>query len=296
MGLAKKVNLKVEAEISERSRALADGLAKQFNKWHDKENWGSKEVEEVLLKQKQYEVELMGNRQPRPDVSCIFSPSGASKCDRELFFKALRMKQIEEDKFPYHRRWTRNATAVHEATQRDLLYMSMLMKNPDFTVKVLENGLPAWEENIKTYKIFEHNGARFAILGMMDGILTYSDGTDVGFEFKTKSNTLGQVGNYKMKAPAPYHLEQCNAYSLLFGLEEFVLMYESLPKDGWTKGAEAKVDIRTFYYKATEESKTLLLDKFAEITKAVEAEKTPVMQPDKCMFCNYKHLCYGEEK
>ncbi|MFT8313305.1 MAG: hypothetical protein ABF633_03505 [Clostridium sp.] len=293
MGLAKKVDLKVEAEVSQRSKDLAGGLFNQFNKWHETEHWGDKRVEAVLLRQKEQEIEFMKNRPARPDVPCVFSPSGASKCDRELFFKALRLKQIEEDKYPYHRRWTRNATAVHEATQSDLLYMSMLMKNPDFTVKLAENGLPMWEENLKTHKIFEHNGARFAILGMMDGILTYKDGTDIGFEFKTKSNTLGQVGHYKMKAPAPYHLEQCNAYSLLFGLEEFVLMYESLPKDGWTKGAEAKVDIRTFYYKSTDEAKELLLDKFAEVTKAVEAENRPPMQSDKCLFCPYKYLCEG---
>lgn len=292
MGLVKKVDLAIDAvTTSSRGDELSGALFNQFNTFHSRDYRPNKEVERIAFQQKELEFSLVGVRTPRPDMQ-IFSPSGASKCARELYYKATGVKGVD-DKQPYHRRWTRNATAVHEAVQKDLLYMSIVLKNPAFTVKMKENGLPAWEENLKTFVEVQHDGAEFAVLGMMDGILNYKDGSEVGFEFKTKSNSIGQVGNFKMKAPAPYHLEQCTAYNILFGMNEFILMYEAVAKDQWAKGSEAKSDIRTFYYKVTEEDRTALLDKFASVTKAVEAKVIPEKQPDKCMFCPYKNHCEG---
>lgn len=291
MGLAKKVDLSSCVEDDSRGNELAGALFKQFNTFHSRDYRPDKEVENISFQQRLLEFNLIGVKTPRPNMR-IFSPSGASKCARELYYKALGYK-AEDDKYPYHRRWTRNSTAVHEVVQKDLLYMSKVLKNPAFTVKMADNGLPCWEENLKTFVEVKHNGVEFAVLGMMDGILKYKDGSEIGFEFKTKSNSIGQVGNYKMKAPAPYHLEQCTAYSILFGMDEFILMYESVAKDQWAKGAEAKSDIRTFYYKVTEEERTKLLDKFATVTKAIENREIPDKEPDKCMFCPYKNTCQG---
>lgn len=295
MTLFKKVDILSEDEAVDmkRGRELTGAIYKQFNEWHSKDRWGNPEVERLLLKQKEFEISLMEKKSERP-ATYIFSPSGASKCSRELWFKAMGEKQ-HDDKYPYHRRWTRNSTAVHEATQKDILSMTMLLKNPAFKIQFLENGLPMWEENIKTHKMIQHNGVEFAVLGMMDGIFQYQDGASVGFEFKTKSNSIGQVGNYKMKEPAPYHKTQCVAYSILFGMDEFILMYEAVAKDQWSKGAEAKLDIRTFYHRVTEADRIELLDKFADVVKALDKKEKPQMEMDKCMFCPYKHLCTGGE-
>lgn len=292
VGLTKKVDILNDSEAVDmkRGRELTGAIYKQFNEWHSKDRWGIPEVERVLLRQKELEISMMGRPKGARPHKYIFSPSGASKCSRELWFKAMGEKPID-DKFPYHRRWTRNSTAVHEATQRDILSMTMTMKDPAFKIVLNDDGLPLWEENIKTHKLFNHKGVEFAILGMMDGILDYKDGSKIGFEFKTKSNSIGQVGNYKMKEPAPYHKTQCVAYSLLFGLDEFILMYEAVAKDQWNKGDEAKPDIRTFYHRVTEEDRQELLDKFANVVKAVETKQIPPMEMDKCMFCPYKHIC-----
>ncbi|WMU08139.1 hypothetical protein vBCtySFA70_00035 [Clostridium phage vB_CtyS-FA70] len=295
MGLAKKVKLDV-APFDSRGNELSTALFKQFNEWHDSDHWDKVEIEKLLLRQKEYETSQIGKRSPRPADIQIYSPSGASKCARELYFKAKKVKK-EEERYPYQRRWTRNSTAVHEVTQKDLLYMTMQMKDPAFKIKLLENGLPAWEQNIKTFKRFDHNGQQFAVLGMMDGVLEYKDGSTVGFEFKTKTNSVAQVGNYKLKAPAPYHLQQCVAYSLLFGMNEFILMYEAVAKDSWMKNAEARTDIRTFYHKVTEEERIALLDRFAEVTKYIEDNKEiPPREDDKCLFCPYKYLCNAKKE
>lgn len=295
MSLVKKVALDIEPRYS-RGHELSGALFNQFNEWHNKDLWEKRDIEEILLLQRELQVKGIGtSNKSKSDDLLIYNPSGASKCMRELYYWAMKTKRQDET-FPYQRRWTRNSTAVHEAVQRDLLYMTKEMKNPSFTVKFLENGLPAWEENIKTAKTFEHNGVKFAILGMMDGILEYKDGSTIGFEFKTKTNSVAQVGTYKMKAPAPYHLQQCVAYSLLFRIDEFVLMYEAVAKDQWAKGVDARTDIRTFYHCVTDREKKELLDKFANVTKAVQEKKIPEMEIDKCIFCPYQYKCEKEKE
>lgn len=288
MGLVTKVDLTLE-DIENRGTELSTALYRQFNRFHSSDHRPDKEIENIIFQERLLDFNLIGVKSPRPDMP-VFSPSGASKCSRELYYK-LKGVSYHDDKFPYQRRWTRNSTAVHEAVQRDLLYMGKVLPNPDFTVVMMDNGLPAWEQNLKNFVEIQHNGQEFAVLGMMDGILQYKDGSQIGFEFKTKSNTIAQVGTYKMKAPAPYHLEQVTAYSILFGMSEFILMYEAVAKDQWHKGAEGKVDIRTFYHEVTAIDRDALLDKFAKVVVAVNTNEIPPMEEDKCLFCPYKHKC-----
>lgn len=286
----KAVSLKKE-EANSLGHKKAKQLADQFNQLHSiqwmKEN---KQVESLLLKQMEHDIEVMYQKPTYPKNLVKFNPSGASKPDMDLYLKAIGTEEREDDKFPYHRRWTRNGSAIHDAVQRDLLYSEIYAPKPYFNVVRLESGLPAWEKNILTWKQFEHDGETFIINGMCDGILTYlPTGEKVGFEFKTKSTTIGQVGHYKMKDAQEDHKLQCVAYSLLFGVDQFILMYESLAKDGWTKGAEAKPDIRTFYVEVTDEMRNDLLSKFAHVAKC----KRLGVEPDNKelgFFSNYKYL------
>lgn len=221
-----------------------------------------------------------------------FSPSSASKCERELFFKGIKAPQDEKPFFPYHNRWMRNGSAIHSAVQKDLLYGEKYVENPAFTVVRTKKGRPAWEKNIRYVKQIEHNGVRFQIYGMCDGVLVYTpDNSKVGFEFKTKSTTIGAIGDFKMKDAQPEHREQCTAYSILFNLNEYLIVYESLAKDQWNKNEEAKPDMRAFYVEITDHDKTLLLDKFAKVAQMYYEGKTPSANHSKCIFCLYKSCC-----
>jgi hypothetical protein len=191
-----------------------------------------------------------------------FSPSSTDKCERELYYKATYASKDDDDSvmFPFQRRWAKNGTAVHERTQNDILYSSKYVKNAPFKPAMLSNGLPAWEQNIARIKEFEHNGIRFAIYGMCDGILEYDEGSSVelcGFELKTKSTTIAAVGDFKMgTGPQESHLMQVYSYFLLYpNIKQYVILYESLAKDAWSKGAEAKEDLRGFYIENTEEKR-----------------------------------------
>lgn len=289
---AERLKKRVVEQDSERGQRLAGALYNQMNDLHSVDFYSNYEIESLLLKQKEHDLDKMKNFERLPEGLISFSPSSASACGRGLVFKANKEEKDEVIRYPYQRRWTRNSSAVHEAVQRDLLYCEKVLKNPIFTVERLESGLPAWEQNIKTAKVIEHNDVQFIINGMCDGILNYTpDGSRVLFEFKTKSTTIGTVGTYKLKGVQEEHRIQAVAYSILFGVDEVVFMYESVAKDGWTKGAEAKVDFRTFYVKITEEDRKNLLDRLSEIASDYYANKLPEKESEKCFFCVYKEAC-----
>ena len=295
---AQKLKKEVVGDVSERGKNLSGKLYNAFNTLHGTEYYPDVKIERLLLRQMEKEVEnITKPHLPKEAEGMVyFSPSGASKCNRELYLKAKKTKRDEIVSYPYQKRWTRNGTFIHSAVQRDLLYMEKEVEDVPFVVSRTEDGLPKWEENIKTYKVIEHDGVKFGLYGMSDGILTHvEDGTQIGFEFKTKSTTVGAVGNYKMKDAQEGHKTQCTAYALLFGVYEHLITYESLAKDKWTANADAKLDLRVFYHKVTEEDVNTLLDKYAYITKCVESNTLPPCEPDKCIFCPYKTTCKALE-
>lgn len=291
---AQKLKKEVVNNVSERGIKLSGKLYNAFNDLHSKEYYPNVAIETELLRQKELEVKnITKPHLPQGAEGLVyFSPSGASKCSRELYYKAIKTKKDDIVAYPYQKRWTRNGNAIHDAVQRDLLYMERELEDAPFKVARTETGLPKWEENIKTFKVIEHNGETFGLYGMSDGILIDTEtGKEVGFEFKTKSTTIGAVGNYKMKDAQEGHKLQCTAYKILFGVDEHLIMYESLAKDKWTANADAKLDFRVFYHEVSDKDVKALLDKYSEITKAVKEGKAPEPEKDKCIFCPYKTTC-----
>lgn len=226
-----------------------------------------------------------------------FSPSGVSECERGLAFKILGADRDEQVMEPYQRRWVKNGSAVHSRMQRDLLYIEKYVKDAPFEVLRTREGKPAWERNTRTVKQFEHNGVKFQLYGMVDGML-YHKATKkrIGYDFKTKSTTVATVGDFKLKIPQENNIAQMVAYSLLFDVDEYIIHYESLAKDNWTKGKEARNDMKIFHLKITQEMKTELLDKLAGIVQNLNDDVLPAPNFDKCLFCAFKEICAEVEK
>lgn len=272
-----------------RGNELAQAMIDHLQRYHSMSEIRDYDVQEQIL-----EDELENIRNPRklPFEKGLptYSPSSASKMDLELWYKAKKYKRDESEFLPYQRRWVRNGSAVHSAVQKDLLMAEVHLKNPAFKVARMPNGSAMWEDNLKNVKQFDHDGQRFQIFGMMDGILEYKDGSKIGFEFKTKSTTIATVGEFLMKDAQEGHKIQAIAYSLLFGVDEFIFLYESVAKDGWMKGKDAKMDMRAFYFRPTQEQKDELLSKFARVTKHVVEDVKPEFEKDAGMFffCAYK--------
>lgn len=285
----------VRLEVSARGKELASALLGHFDLIHSTDIRENKELERYLNR---LEAESIENDKSNLNFKkgwVTFSPSSSDKCDRELWYKALRVDKEEELLYPYNRRWTRNGSAIHAAVQKDLMY-GELMENPAFrVVRTKQGNRPAWERFIRVVKPFTHNGVDFQLYGMMDGVLEYTkDGSKIGFEFKTKSTTLGAIGDYKMKDAQDSHKQQAIAYSLLFGLDEFLICYESLAKDSWGKGEEAKPDMRSFYIKVTDEQRNALLDKWAVVAQQYYDKDLPNPDLERCIFCSYKGRCASD--
>ncbi|MCW2279283.1 PD-(D/E)XK nuclease family protein [Heliophilum fasciatum] len=290
-GAAKLRETVAELNISVRGTELTAAILDHFNRVHSGELMPDIEIERLLMETERLALEDDKSGLQFQKGIVTFSPSSASKCERELYFRADRIPKEEGEMMPYQRRWVRNGSAVHAAVQRDLLYAEKYLTDPAFTVVRTKKGLPAWEKNVRQVRPLEYDGVKFQIYGMMDGVLQYRDGLKIGFEFKTKSTTLGAIGHYKMKDAQEDHKTQCVAYSLLFGLREFLIVYESLAKDGWMKGHEAKPDIRAFYLNVTDEDRDKLLQKFAGVARKYYAKEMPSKDPEKCIFCPYKMKC-----
>lgn len=280
--------------VSERSHKMAAEFYKQINDFHAMGLKTDPEIEiiyyENVLKNLKFPVE----RTYVPKDAYIFMPSSASKCKRELYLHLTgNKKNADNDWLPYHYRWTRNSIAVHEAVQKDFLYMRKYMPEANFQIHLVD-GIPMWEENLKTTTLVEHKGVQFALVGQMDGILRYMpENKLIGFEFKTKTNSVAQVGTYKMKDIAEFHKLQAVCYKIMFGLDEFIFMYEAVAKDQWIKGKEARMDIRVFHIEVTDQMVEEMKDKFYDVIKAIEAKAAPDKEIDKCLLCDYKTICGG---
>ena len=245
-------------------------------------------VEELLLKEQAFMIEKLKKRPNFPKGLTRFSPSSAAKCERELFFKAIKAEQDEKTGHPFQRRWTRNSTAVHGAVQKQLLEAEVLLDKPKFTVMRLANDLPAWEKNIEKTKIIKHGGVEFCVFGMCDGVLEYEDGTKIGFEFKTKSNSVAQIKQVK---DIKQYQHQLTAYSILFGINEWLVMVEAVAKDKWSTGSIARDDFKLFYHKVSEADRKALLDKWARVAMNVQDGEISKPEYSKCLFCPFKGIC-----
>lgn len=312
--VSRKEAMKVREEVLSGMRysgRIASTFYCMINEFHSLNVYDNYFIEKMLLKQLQLDVEGIKNRVPRRTDVVTFNPSSAGKCPRELYYKNINADEEGLNLFPYNKRWSSNGTAVHARIQRDLLYAQKAIPDNPFEVAKAQDllganveparrDLPAWESNIFTTKLFEHKGQRFAIRGMADGYLWF-EGRLVNFEIKTKSTTVAAVGTYSMKEPMKHHVKQCICYSLLFmgdpyedRVDTSILFYESLAKDKWSAGADAKPDIRVFQIDVTKEMRIELLDKFAMVVDSINKGVAPFADTEECLFCPYKGICEGE--
>lgn len=232
-----------------------------------------------------------------------FSPSSANKCDRELFVKASRAKKDDEDILPWRRRWTGQGTALGDWFQREVLlaekhYPRFTKKPTKFRMERLENGDFAFEDFVFTQRFVEHDGVKFSLLGTTDGILEYitDDGEikRIGLEVKSKQTTAAQTSLYSMREPKEDHVKQVTAYSLMYDLDAFLIVYVNASKKAWNmtqEDFEKTPDFRVFGVDITADMQQNLLDKFAGITKAVAAKTPPPLDISKFNFNNFKTAC-----
>jgi hypothetical protein len=242
-------------------------------------------------------------RKPTFPKRPYFSPSASNSCPRELYMKQLRAKRDEQRKQPHMGRWVRIGTSIGDLIQRDLLFIEKHFEaktgnKPRFTVERNENGEPMFEDFAKTNKRVEHGAHTFYLFGTPDGILRYTtdDGEvlRVGLEIKSKQTTSAQTSLYKMREPKEDHAKQVVAYSEMYGVDHYVILYVNASKKGWVysdEDYEKTPDIRAFHREVTDADRAQLFDFFTGVLDAVNAKQAPKLDLWRWNFNNFKTTC-----
>jgi hypothetical protein len=265
---------------------------------------------------------------PYPNDGLVtFGASGTAMCDRQIVFKNAKVKTQKSDDLPFRGRQRRIGNAAVDYLQLDIVHMrKRLGKDAKFTMAerptyYLDDGetlITEWnfEDAAQTRTVFEEPNPdtgepiRFAITAKPDGILDYEDGSRVIFEYKTKASGIRAMnGKLDFKGAQDDHIRQITAESLVFGIREAIIVYESTQKPAWfndednanvTKGQKTWKDgapipdIRAFYVYVTDAMQEALLADLARQAALVYSGETPdvtVAMTDKCGFCQFRAHC-----
>lgn len=254
-------------------------------------------------------------------------------CDRQLVFKNDRATKPEkDDDIPFRGRQRRVGSAVVEYFQLDLAHMPARLGDKatfryaeaavkdDTTVSGMRE---EWllEDAAQVRKVFEHPHPdtgeiiKFAITAKPDGILEYiPDDRRVIFEFKTKATGIVEMnGKLDFKGAQDDHIRQVVAESLVFGINDALIVYESTQKPAWFSDEENKnvpktrktwrdgqpiPDLRAFHIRITRDMQEALLTDLArqaalvyENWKTGEVPDVTVKSVMHCGFCPFIRHC-----
>lgn len=277
------------------------------------------------IERKFYEQKLrhIGFKPYPKDGLVTFGASGTNMCDRQLVFKNDKATRPEKSAdIPFRGRQRRQGTAVVDYVQLDILHMPKRLRGAEkFRMAVRDNGEWDFEDAAQERRVFEHPHpdtgeiVRFAITAKPDGKFDYvPDGSRIIFEYKTKATGIRPM-NSKLdyKGAQDDHQRQVIAESLVFGINEALIVYESTHKPSWfsdeesssvTKGqktwkeGEPLKDLRAFYVKITPDMQRSLLDDLARQSALVYEVRAGEPVPDvsvemtgKCGFCQFRGHC-----
>lgn len=189
---------------------------------------------------------------------------------------------------PWKQRLARNGSAVHEFFQRDLVKMQ-----GDFTPVMFVNRYGREQFEHVGEKTWDVGGTLVILSGRCDGQFhDKATGSIVGFEFKSadKAKKLTKV---RRIGPEAYHREQVAAYSLIWPISRWLLVYEMLQKPEWSN--DDGDDLALFTIDVTPEEQRSLLLRLAGVVESVEALVAPPGEFGKCNFCVFKGACAVEE-
>lgn len=227
-----------------------------------------------------------------------FSPSNSKACPRELYVKAKRAKKDSFPSQPHQGRWREIGTSIGDLMQRTVLAMERNLPGCPFRFERTADNRPMFEDFAKKNKHVEHNGQSFYLYGTTDGIMQYvnADGEilRVGLEIKSKQTTPARTSLHSMREAEEGHRKQCVAYSIMYDVDYFIILYVNAAKKSWVisdEEYEATPDIRAFGFEITDADRAELLDNFAEITRCINAETPPAMDLSRWTFNNFKTAC-----
>lgn len=224
-----------------------------------------------------------------------FSPSATGACKRELYEKGIGSKRDIGGQQPHQKRWTAIGTSIGDMIQRDLLFIEKHMPSARFRFERNADGTPMFEDFAKRNVPVNVGGVNYSLYGAPDGILIYTDENGeqhrIGLEIKSKQTTAARTSLYSMRQPDEKHELQTIAYSIMFGLSHYIVLYVNTSHKSWSISDDdfaATPDIRAFGIDCTDERKAKLLEDLADVQRLINERKPPMPDLTKYTFNGFK--------
>lgn len=305
-------NEHIALERAQTGYELSDAFSTQLDKYYA---LPSASFHDDSISRKFYSQRLrhIGFKSYPRDGLVTFGASGTNLCDRQIVFKNGNVKAEKTPDIPFRSRQRRVGSAVIEYLQLDLAHMAKRLGNEAvFTLATTKDGEYAMEDAMQVRQVIEHNGVKFAITVKPDGILNYAGDDDRRFIFEYKTKASGVVemnGKLDYSGAQADHLRQVTAESIVYGIDEGFIVYESMHKPSWFSDQDRKSvpktrktwrngeplqDLRVMYFRITDDMKRELLDDLARQASLVYNGEIPEITVDmtgKCGFCPFKSHC-----
>jgi len=278
---------------------IADDLIEHLDNWYSMPETYDNELDTQIHK---WYVDAPNIYPKRP----YFSPSAATACPRELFYKAKRAPKDSFRKQPHQGRWTSIGTAIGGIIQRDILAMERNLEDKTgaasrFRFERTAKGFPMFEEFAKKNHPVTHGNKSFYLFGLPDGIMEYTTESGevirVGLEVKSKQSTPARTSLYSMKQAEGKHVKQCVCYAEMYNVDYYVILYVNAAHKGWTISDEdyrKNPDIRAFGLQITDGDKTQVFDRFVKVLDSVERNEPLPLDIDNFTFNSYKEIIAKE--
>lgn len=235
---------------------------------------------------KKYLYSPDGTRRP------TFSPSSAGKDERQLYEKAIKSKVDGRKPNRNQRDWTGLGSQVGAYIQREVMlaerhFEKLTGKKPRFRFKRTDRGEPCFEHFVKKIHEVEHNGEKFGLNGLPDGILEYTadDGEIIEVGLEVKSFQKGYTDFKKQSQPKIDHEQQTHVYNEMYSLDYTLILYHLTYGADWERDFSRNKIYGRFFPK---EARQELLDKYARVAKAWRTREAPPVDLDGWKFNDYK--------
>lgn len=225
---------------------------------------------------------------PRP----LFSPSSAGKDERQLYEKAIKSKADLRKPNRNQRDWTGLGSQVGGYIQREVMlaerhFEKLTGKAPRFKFERTDRGEPCFEHFVKKIHEVEHNGEKFGLNGLPDGILHYitDDGEILRVGLEVKSFQKGYTDFKKHEQAKRDHELQTHVYNEMYGLDYTIILYHLTYGADWERDFSRNKAYGRYFPK---EARIELLDKYARVAKAWRTGAAPAIDLDGWKYNDYK--------
>lgn len=238
-------------------------------------------IEEQFLQDLKTSIEKANNEPYKP--SQTIKPSSFN-CIRNAYYQLIGVEP-EEAKNTYnlagicesgtdrHIRMQQNIERMKEVLGVDCEYINVA----DFVKQRNLTDLEIKGQSGMETKLYS---LKYNMSFMCDGIVRYK-GKYFIFEFKTESSNKF----YQRKGVDESHYNQAIAYSLNFGLDKVLFVYEN----------RDVLDLKAYIFEVTDEMRKNLIDKIEKTLSLAKNKKVPPKPLDvlkkTCSYCAYRNQC-----